>query len=53
MRGALRRIPGDKERCLPDEAPQRFVKRRRHRRYRVAKRTVSVIEELDVKVPRS
>ena len=33
MRGALRRIPGDNERCLPDEAPQRFVERCRHRRY--------------------
>jgi hypothetical protein len=50
MRRALRRIPGDNERCLSDEAPQYFVKRCRHRRYRIDKRMMRMIEELNVKV---
>src|SRR5208282_3003280 len=48
--GALRGIARDKERCLADEAAQRFGKRCRHRRRRLTERTVSIIEKLYVKV---
>jgi hypothetical protein len=47
---ALRRIPSDNERCLPDEAPHCFVKRCRHHRYRIDKRMMRMIEELNIKV---
>jgi hypothetical protein len=48
--GALCRIAGDNERRRSDEATQRFIECCRHRCRGVTKRTVSVIEELDVKV---
>jgi hypothetical protein len=48
--GALRGIACDEERCLTDEAAQRFGKRCRHRCRRLTERTMGIIEELYVKV---
>jgi hypothetical protein len=46
----LRRIAGDEERFLTDDAAEHFSKRFRHRYRRLTERTASIIEELCVKV---
>jgi hypothetical protein len=48
--GTLRGVARNKERCLADEAGQRFGKRCRQRCHRLTERTVSIIEKLYVKV---